>query len=235
MNSMKLRCVAIDDEPLALALIQEYITRIPELKLLHSFEDAIAGSEFLRNNPVDILFVDINMPDISGLSLVASLNEKPAVIFTTAYKKFAFEGFELEAVDYLLKPISFERFEKAVKKALQALKSKEKEAEPVQDDFFVWSEYKQVKIDLSQVEFVEAREDYVLFHQLNHKPVLSLMTLKSAQEKLPITKFIRIHRSYIIPVSAIKLISSKKVMLTSGRELPVGNSYAASLQEIARR
>jgi len=234
---MKLRCVAIDDEPLALALIQEYISRIAELKHLHSFEDAIAGSEFLRNNPVDILFVDINMPDISGLSLVASLDEKPAVIFTTAYKKFAFEGFELEAVDYLLKPISFERFEKAVKKALQVVKSKEKgtETEAARDDFFVWSEYKQVKIDLSQIEFVEAREDYVLFHQLNHKPVLSLMTLKSVQEKLPVTKFIRIHRSYIIPVSGIKLISSKKVTLTSGRELPVGNSYAASLQEIARR
>ncbi|MDI3321516.1 LytR/AlgR family response regulator transcription factor [Pinibacter soli] len=232
---MKLKCVAIDDEPLAIALIREYITRIPELRLLHTFEDAIAGSEFLRNNPVDILFVDINMPDISGLSLVASLNEKPAVIFTTAYKKFAFEGFELEAVDYLLKPISFERFEKAVKKALQVLKSKEKETEPVQDDFFVWSEYKQVKIDLSLVEFVEAREDYVLFHQRHQRPVLSLMTLKSVQEKLPVTKFIRIHRSYIIPVSCIKLIGSKKVTLTSGKELPVGNSYASALQEIARR
>jgi DNA-binding LytR/AlgR family response regulator len=232
---MKLKCVAIDDEPLALALVQEYISRIAEIRLLHTFEDAIAGSEFLRNNPVDILFVDINMPDISGLSLVASLSEKPAVIFTTAYKKFAFEGFELEAVDYLLKPISFERFEKAVKKAVQVLKSKEKEPETAQDDFFVWSEYKQVKIDLAQIEFIEAREDYVLFHKLNEKPVLSLMTLKSVQEKLPVSKFIRIHRSYIIPVSGIKLIGSKKVTLTSGKELPVGNSYATSLQEIARR
>jgi DNA-binding LytR/AlgR family response regulator len=220
---------------LALALIQEYVTRIPELRLLYSFEDAIAGSEFLRNNPVDILFVDINMPDISGLSLVASLDVKPAVIFTTAYKKFAFEGFELEAVDYLLKPISFERFEKAVKKAIQSLKGKEKEEELPQDDFFVWSEYKQVKIDLSQIEFIEAREDYVLFHQLNHRPVLSLMTLKSVQEKLPVIKFVRIHRSYIIPVSGIKQIGSKKVTLGSGRELPVGNSYASALQAFTKK
>ena len=108
---MELKCIAIDDEPFALELIRQYISRIPELKLLQTFDDAISGGEFLRENKIDLLFIDINMPDITGIELVRSLKDKPKTIFTTAYKKFAFEGFELEAIDYLLKPISFERFE----------------------------------------------------------------------------------------------------------------------------
>src|SRR5262245_33186302 len=116
---MPLKCIAIDDEPLAIELIKEYISRSPGLELVQSFDDAISGGEFLRNNHVDLLFVDINMPDITGIDLVRSLDEKPMVIFTTAHKKFAVEGFELDAIDYLLKPIQFERFSKAVAKAIE--------------------------------------------------------------------------------------------------------------------
>src|SRR4051794_5676369 len=115
---MQIKCVAIDDEPLALNLIKEYTNRFPSLRLVQTFDDAISGAEFLRSNQVDLLFIDINMPDISGIELVRSLKEKPMIIFTTAYRKFAFEGFELDALDYLLKPIEFERFEKAVNKAI---------------------------------------------------------------------------------------------------------------------
>ena len=116
---MPLKCVAIDDEPLALELIKTYVARFAELEMLQVFDDAVSGAEFIRKIPVDILFVDINMPDITGLDLVRSLEEKPIIIFTTAHRKFALEGFELDAIDYLLKPISFERFSKAVKKAIE--------------------------------------------------------------------------------------------------------------------
>src|SRR5437763_1589737 len=115
---MLLKCIAIDDEPLALKLIAGYVARFPFLQLLNTFEDAISGAEFLKNNPIDLLFIDINMPDITGIDLVRSLKVKPMVVFTTAYKNFAFEGFELEALDYILKPIDFKRFEKAVEKAV---------------------------------------------------------------------------------------------------------------------
>src|ERR1044071_3650845 len=114
---MQIKCVAIDDEPLALQLIEQFVSKLPALKLVQTFDDAISGAEFLRANDVDLLFIDINMPDITGIELVRSLKVKPMTIFTTAYKKFAIDGFELDAVDYLLKPIQFERFEKAVNKA----------------------------------------------------------------------------------------------------------------------
>ena len=115
---MALQCIAIDDEPLALRLIAEYVSRFPALQLVKTFDDAISGAEFLKTKPVDLLFIDINMPDITGIDLVRSLPVKPIVIFTTAYKNFAYEGFELEALDYILKPIDFKRFEKAVEKAV---------------------------------------------------------------------------------------------------------------------
>src|SRR5215213_11594608 len=119
MFCMQIRWVAIDDEPLALHIIREYATKFPVLQLVQTFSDAIAGAEFLRQHPVDLLFIDINMPDITGINLVRSLTNKPMVIFTTAYKQFAYEGFELDAVDYLLKPIAPERFEKAVQKSIE--------------------------------------------------------------------------------------------------------------------
>src|SRR5882757_1591692 len=118
MAVTKLKCVAIDDEPLALKLLQQYAAKTPELDMLHTFDDAISAAEFIRKNKIDLLFIDINMPDITGIDLVRSLQQKPMIIFTTAYKKFAYEGFELDAVDYLLKPIDYTRFNKAVQKAV---------------------------------------------------------------------------------------------------------------------
>ncbi|ANI87874.1 DNA-binding response regulator [Arachidicoccus ginsenosidimutans] len=221
---MPFTCIAIDDEPLALKLIEGYIRRMPQLKLIQTFEDAIAGSEFIRHHAVDILFIDIEMPDISGLALVSALSEKPQVIFTTAYKNFAYEGFELDAVDFLLKPISFERFKKAVNKAVDAIEKKtirNNEAE----HFFIWSEYKQVKIITSHILYIEAKDDYVCVYLKNARPVLTLITLKEMLTKLPADKFLRIHRSYIIPLYEIQEVSGRKVRLHSGKEFPVSNSY----------
>lgn len=228
---MQLKCIAIDDEPLALELIRQYVDRVPELQLVQTFDDAITGGEFLRANTVDLLFIDINMPDITGIELVRSLKNKPATIFTTAYKKFAFEGFELEAVDYLLKPISFERFLKAVKRVIDFHAVKNSAKENASEHFFVRSEYRMVKIELDEIDYIEGLEDYIKIHFSNAKPVLTLMTLKAVLEKLPEEKFKRIHRSYIIPVKKIQSILNRKLTLTNGTELPVSDSYASFINE----
>lgn len=232
---MQLKCIAIDDEPLAIELIRQYVDRVPELQLVQTFDDAITGGEFLRANTVDLLFIDINMPDITGIELVRSLKNKPATIFTTAYKKFAFEGFELEAVDYLLKPISFERFLKAVKRVIDFHAVKYLSKASTSEHFFVRSEYRMVKIELDEIDYIEGLEDYIKIHLANTKPVLTLMTLKSVLEKLPEEKFKRIHRSYIIPVNKVQSILNRKLTLTNGTELPVSDSYAAFINEWTKK
>ncbi len=223
---MVLKCVAIDDEPLALELIKNYVSRFPSLQLLQIFEDAVSGAEYLRNNPVDLLFVDINMPDITGIDLVRSLESKPMVIFTTAYKNFAFEGFELEAIDYLLKPIDVKRFGKAIEKAADYLRYKTATTVQGEDEnLYVYSEYRMVKIALKDIEYIESMEDYIKIHLQFDKTVLTLMPLKKVLEKLPEDKFQRIHRSYIVPVSKIISIQNRKVKLPA-IELPISDSYA---------
>jgi two-component system, LytTR family, response regulator len=225
------RCIAIDDEPLALDIIQAYVGRFPELELVQVFEDALAAAEFLRHTPVDILFVDINMPDITGLDLVRSLQERPVVIFTTAYRDFALEGFDLEALDYLLKPIDFDRFAKAVRRALEYLEQKNRPAEAPAQYLYVFSEYRQVKINVSHIEYIESLEDYIRIHLQQARPVMTLMSLKKVLEKLPGQQFKRIHRSYIVPVGQVVAIHHRKVQLSSGKELPISDSYTSFIQE----
>jgi two-component system LytT family response regulator len=222
---MQLKCVAIDDEPLALELIKNYVTRFPVLQMLQTFEDAVSCAEYLRQNAVDLLFVDINMPDITGIDLVRSLASKPMVIFTTAYKNFAFEGFELEAIDYLLKPIDVKRFGKAVEKAVDYYKYKNILADEGQDEsLYVYSEYRMVKINLKDIEYIESMEDYIKIHLQFAKTVLTLMSMKKVLEKLPEEKFQRIHRSYIVPINKVRSIQNRKVKLNT-IELPISDSY----------
>lgn len=227
---MSLTCVAIDDEPLALELVRSYVERMPEVQLLGTFEDAISGAEFLLRKHPDLIFLDINMPDISGIELAKALKKKPMIIFTTAYKQFAFDGFELEAVDYLLKPLDFERFSKAVYKAID-LKGYRTNAYTTQDDpvIYVHSEYRMIKIVLKNVEYIESMEDYIKIHLKDDKPVLTLMSLKKVMELLPEQQFKRIHRSYIIPVSRIRSVQNKKVQL-SHIVLPIGDSYTEQVK-----
>lgn len=232
---MQLKCIAIDDEPLALQLIRQYADKTPAIRIIQTFEDAISGAEFLRNNEVDILFVDINMPDITGIDLVKSLTKKPLVIFTTAYRKFAVEGFELDAVDYLLKPISEDRFQKAVSKAVEFWQYKHA-AKDVKGALFIRSEYRIVKIELQDIEYIEGLEDYIRIHLVNAKPIMTLMTLKAATDKLPADKFKRIHRSYIVATDKIKTVVSRKVIMQhSGKELPISDSYSSFVKEWSGR
>jgi DNA-binding LytR/AlgR family response regulator len=170
------------------------------------------------------------MPDITGIDLVRSLTEKPMIIFTTAYKKFAIEGFELDALDYLLKPISFERFERAINKAIDQYRFRTAQKNVSEQPLFVRSEYQLVKIDLNEIEYIESVEDYLKIHRTTGRPVMTLMTLKAILEKLPPEKFKRIHRSYVIPLSKIKSVVNRKVKLTNV-ELPISDSYVDSLSE----
>lgn len=228
---MRIKCIAIDDEPPALILLKEYIAQCPGLYLLQTFDDAITGGEFLRQKQVDLLFIDINMPDITGLDLVRSLDEKPMIIFTTAHKKFAMDGFELDAVDYLLKPISFERFSKAVNKAIEYFEYKRKPKAEETENLFVYSEYRMVKISLTDIEYIESLEDYIRINFTNAKPLMTLMTMKKALEKLPPEKFRRIHRSYIVAVDKVKSILNRKARFISGTELPISDSYLDFITE----
>lgn len=231
---MILKCVAIDDEPLALQLIETYAKRIPSLQLVETFEDALSGIEYLNKHPVDILFLDINMPDISGIDLARAIRSKPLIIFTTAYRQFAFEGFQLEAVDYLLKPIEFDHFSRAFYKALDYRKMKEASAANQDEAFiYVYSEYKQVKVLLKDIEYIESMEDYIKIYTGTAKPVLTLMTLKKILDILPEKRFIRIHRSYIVQVSKIKAILHKKLQMETIL-LPVGDSYADQVKQSTR-
>ncbi len=207
-----MKCVIIDDEPLALNVLEKYIAAFPVLELVAKFDDAIEGGRFLKANPVDLLFIDINMPDLSGLDLVARLEIRPMVIFTTAYKKFAYEGFELEAVDYLLKPIAIDRFEKAVQKAVERFELKKPRQR--EESIVVRSEYKAIKIGLNDIAYIEGMEDYIKIHLLSSRhPVTTLMSLKGIIALLPENAFSRIHRSYIVPNLQVKSIHNKKVRL----------------------
>lgn len=227
---MPLKCAAIDDEPLATELISTYIARIPDLELLRTFEDAISGAEYLQKNTVDLLFLDINMPDISGIDLARTIGKSTMIIFTTAYKQFAFEGYELEAIDYLLKPIDFVRFSRAVSKAIEYYSYKSKSPSSAAEKYiYVHSEYKMVKIILESVEYMESMEDYVKIHLENQSPVLTLMPLKKMLEKLPGEEFKRIHRSFIVPVRKVRSVQNRRLMLTSV-ELPISSSYAEEVR-----
>jgi DNA-binding LytR/AlgR family response regulator len=165
------------------------------------------------------------MPDITGIDLVRSLQERPLIIFTTAHKQFAIEGFELDAVDYLLKPINFDRFTRAVHKAIDYYKYKNASTQEDNDCLFIHSEYRLVKIPLNDIEYIESLEDYIKIYITNAKPVLTLMSMKKVLEKLPADRFQRIHRSYIVSVAKVKSIQNRKVQLAAATELPISDSY----------
>jgi len=228
----KLKCIAIDDEPLALALIKTYVDATEHLQLIGNFEDAIAAAEHLNHFPVDLLFLDINMPDITGIDLFKSLTVKPMVIFTTAYKNFAFEGFELNAIDYLLKPIDYIRFKKAVQKAVDYHQYQTQKSIEMPDEYlFVYAEYKLIKIEVKEILYLESLEDYVKIHLINGKMIMTLTTLKKLIEKLPADKFKRIHRSYVVAIKAVKQVANRKAYLNNNFSLPISDTYVSFIND----
>lgn len=218
-----IHCIAIDDEPLALQLINEYCSKISFLKLEKTFTNTDEARVFLQENKIDLLFLDIQMPDINGMQFYKSLTDKPPVIFTTAYKDFAAEGFNVDAVDYLLKPFEYDRFLKACYKAneyLEFLSTQELQLNSI----FVKVNYEIMKINLKDIELIEALDDYIKIY-IKPNPVLTLMTLKSIQEKLPSRDFVRVHRSFIVPLNRIEKFSKTKLWI-AGKEIPIGSSYS---------
>lgn len=229
---MPIRCIAIDDEPLALELMQYYVSLHSDLQLLATFEDALQARQYLQTHEVDLLFADINMPDINGLQLVESLSKRPMVVFTTAYKKFAYEGFELQAIDYLLKPIGPERFATAIQKVKDAfLLQQQKPTQAEKPSIYVRSDYKMLRIVLDHIQYIEGLEDYIRIHVDGSRPVLTLMSLKAMEETLPADLFIRIHRSYIIPIKRIVTIQAKEIQLP-GISLPIGKKYQPAVLQL---
>ncbi|MGC4101016.1 LytR/AlgR family response regulator transcription factor [Ferruginibacter sp.] len=225
---MKLSCIAIDDEPLALEVIKKYAYKNEHLLLQQVFDNVIEAEKYLQQHKVDLLFVDIDMPDKTGIELIASLAIKPLIVFTTAHKKFALQAFDLEAVDYLLKPIQPERFDKAVEKAMVIFKGISKAAD--NDSFLVYAEYKLVKIVFNNILYIESMQDYVKIHLQDEKPVMTLQTLKRITEQLPPEKFQQVHRSYIVALDKIRSLQQKNIELVNGVQLPVSNSYSAVIK-----
>jgi two-component system, LytTR family, response regulator len=231
-----LSCLIIEDEPLARNLLTEYVAKVPSLSLLDACASPLAGLEILRREKVDVLFLDIQMPEISGISLLKTLQVKPMVILTTAYSQYALEGYELDVVDYLLKPVTFERFLKAVEKVNQRNLSPTippPAAVSVPDFVFVKDGTKHVRVELADILYVEGLKDYVTIHTKVHK-IVTLQRLKSLEEQLPADRFIRIHHSYIIATHAIDAVQKSEVRIGS-IILPVSESYRKALREFIDR
>lgn len=231
---MKIKCIAIDDEPLALKQISSYIDKTPFLETVALCHNAFEAIEYLANNEVDLLFVDINMPDLNGMDFVKSLTQKPHVIFTTAYSDYAMEGFQVDALDYLLKPISYAVFLKSANKAKSWFELNIKQSELVQsthDSLFVKSEYKMVRIVFSEIKYIESSNEYIQIHLTNSEPVTTLIRLKVMEEQLPKDKFMRVHRSFIVNLDQIKMIERNRIVFDDKIYIPVGDQYKERFQE----
>lgn len=222
--------IAIDDEPMALEVVRSLSAKVPFLELKATFTDAFQALEYLQKEPVDVLFLDINMPDITGLEFVASLQKKPLVIFTTAYSEHAVISFELDAIDYLLKPFSLPRFIKACNKAqeLLLLRTASAPAAPAKDYLFLKTGYEQVKVHYEEILYLEAAGNYVTF-VLENKSLLSRFTIAELCDLLPTDRFMRVHRSYIVAKDKIDKIERHQLTIKQ-HTVPVGASYAPGLQ-----
>ena len=233
-----IRCIAIDDENLALDLIEDDILKVPFLQLIKKCRNGIEALDMLQKEKIDLLFLDIQMPDISGIQFLKSLPHKPLVIFTTAYERYALEGFELDVIDYLLKPYSFERFLKAVNKAQEYLTILEKnQAYPTVGEnryssqfIFVKSDYKLVKIEIAEIQYIESLKDYIKI-MVGGKPVMTLSSMKAIEEKLVAPDFIRVHRSFMVNIRKIQYIHRNFVMV-GDKEIPIGDNYKDSFLQV---
>lgn len=218
-----INCIALDDEPLALEIIEAFCAKVPFLQLQKTFTDPGEAAKYLKKFPVDLLFLDIQMPDISGIDFYKENGDNRMVIFTTAFSEYAVEGFNLSAIDYLLKPIAFNRFEQAANKAheyFSFLTNKESVQHP---HFFVRSEYSLVKILFEDILYIETLDDYIKIHLQGRKPVLTKMNMKAVSEKLP-NDFVRVHRSFIVPLRRIESVRGKNLHLHN-IEIPLGITY----------
>jgi DNA-binding LytR/AlgR family response regulator len=223
-------CIALDDEPMALEVLKVYASKIPYIELTQSFTQVSKARNYLLNYPVDLIFLDINMPDMNGLDFYKKLKQSTSVIFTTAHSKYAVEGFNVNALDYLLKPIDFNRFEQACQKAKDFIDYQNKSNVDANDCLYVRSEYALIKIPFSDIIYLETMDDYIKIHRRSNDTVLTLMSMKKILQKLPQDQFIRVHRSFSVSVDDIESIRAKTITLKT-IDIPIGRSYEKEIRQ----
>ncbi len=242
-----MKVIIVDDEPLALDVMETYVSRMPNLELLARCNNAFEANEALKNNDIDLMFLDIQMPQLTGIDFLKTLKTPPMVIFTTAYQQYAVEGFELNAIDYLLKPISMDRFMKAVNKASEQYDLHHQEAkngvniegvaEPKPDYIFVKADKKLQRVKFSDILYIEGLKDYVIIRTETGR-IISLQTMKSLEDKLPVAQFVRVHRSFIVGIDKIHAIVGNMVEVIekgAAKHLPIGKNYRDELLEMIEK
>lgn len=235
---MMISVIAIDDEPLALELIVEYITKTPDLKLSGKFENPVEAARFINNNPVDLVFTDVQMPGLTGIEFTKSLIDGPLVIFTTAFEKYAIQGYKLDVVDYLLKPFTYEEFLTSVHKAERMIRSNKKTTEEALSNnefLFLKSDYKVKRINFNDILYIEGLKEYVKVYTVHSSnSILSLTSLKLLETRLPANIFMRVHRSFIVNLQKIDTIDRSRIVF--GRKyIPIGDQYKDKFQEFLDR
>ena len=239
---MKFNCLIVDDEPLARSLLSDYVRKVPQLNLVDTLSSALQVMDALHKNEIDLMFLDVQMPDLTGISLLKALQKKPLIVLTTAYSEYALEGYELDVADYLLKPITFERFLRAVDKVTQRLNERsapvpiaasKPPVETTQPFVFVKDGTKLIKVRIDEILYVEGLKDYVTIHTKAQK-IVSLQRLKTLEEELPPDKFIRVHNSFIVAFNAIDVIHKNDVQIGSAM-IPIGETYKKSFREFIDR
>ncbi len=231
---MQINCIAIDDDPVALMNIEQFIIVTPFLNLIATCESAFAALEVLDRNKVDLIFTDIDMPELNGMEFVKSLLNRPKVVFTTSYTEFAVEGFKVDAIDYLVKPFDYSQFLNAANKAKKNIGSiglENKVQSENNDHIFVKSDYMVIKVRFDDIKYIQGMHEYVQIHFLNQKPIMTLISLKKLGEQLPGNKFMRVHKSYIVNLNHITTIERNKIVYQDNVRIPVGESFKKKFQE----
>ncbi len=226
-----INAIALDDEPLALKVIENFCQQVEYVQLQRSFTRPSEAKKYLRKFPVDLIFLDIQMPSLSGIDFCKTIPQNTMVVFVTAHSEYAVEGFNLSALDYLLKPFTMHRFKQAMQKAREYHQFLTDRLAPEINYIFVRADYNLIKIDLADILLIEGCDDYIKIVLKGDKKVVARMTMKAIQERLPSGEFVRIHRSYIVAVNKIERIHGRNILINS-KEIPVGNSYEANLQHL---
>ncbi len=238
----KIRCAVVDDEPLALGLMASYVKKTPFLELVGSYSSAVQAMQEMHDNPVDLIFLDIQMPELNGLDYSRMISPQTRVVFTTAFNQYALDGYKVNALDYLLKPISYPDFLLAANKAQEWFRLVEQSQQPEkkenQDEklsIFVKSDYKLIRIELKNILYVEGLKDYVKIYEENTgRPVISLMSMKAMEEMLPADRFMRVHRSYIVQKEKIRIIEHNRIVF-GNTYIPIGDSYKQAFQDFLNK
>jgi len=229
-----IKTLIVDDEPLAHDIIENYVNKIPDMEIIAKCDNAIDANQILQSQEVDLVFLDIQMPQMTGIELVKSLNNPPKIVFTTAYAEYAVDGFELNAVDYLMKPIAFDRFLKAVNKVKDSMETGTAQMTSSDEFFFVKADKKLMKVHFSEILYIEGLKDYVIIKKEQGR-VIALQTMKSLESKLPSDMFMRVHRSYIVNIQQIKAVVGNGIeLIESGqtKHIPIGKNYKEDLIKI---